>query len=166
MNLTYRPMTAADLPAALALRVATRENAVTLEELRDDYGITPESLAESMATHVQGWFCEAPGPAGVQVAGFAMGDRSNGEVQVVALHPDFEGRGIGKTLLALVRDWLFAEGHEEIWLLANPDPGVRAYGFYRKLGWRATGERRGGDEVMTLRRPDQAGARHSDLTTV
>lgn len=156
MSLTYRPMTVAELPAVLALRVATRENAVTLEELRDDYGITPASLAAAMATHVQGWLCEAAGQvggqAGAQVAGFAMGDRSNGEVQVVALHPDFEGRGIGKTLLAQVRDWLFAEGHEEIWLLANPDPGVRAHGFYRKLGWRATGERRGGDEVMTLRR--------------
>lgn len=144
---SYREMIAADLPAVFELRVATRENAVTMKELEEDYGITPESLAEAMRSHVKGWLCEDAG----QVVGFAMGDRSNGEVQVVAIRPSHEGRGIGKRLLSHVRDWLFDNGHHEIWLLANPDPSVRAHGFYRKLGWSATGERRGYDEVMTLR---------------
>lgn len=146
MPLVYREMTTADLPAVLELRVATRENAVTLEELEEDYGITPESLAEAMATHVRGWLCEEAG----QVVGFAMGDSENGEVQVVAIRPGYEARGIGKRLLATVCDWLFDAGHEEIWLLSNPDPGVRAHGFYRRLGWRPTGEKRGYDEVMVL----------------
>lgn len=70
----------------------------------------------------------------------------------MAVLPDYEDRGIGKTVLASVRDWLFGQGHEEIWLLANPDPKVRAHAFYRKLGWRATGEIRHGDEVMVLER--------------
>ena len=79
--MTYREMLVADLPAVFELRVATRENAVTLEELEQDYGITPASLAEAMATDVKGWLCEEEG----LVVGFAMGDRSNGEVQVVAV---------------------------------------------------------------------------------
>ncbi len=146
MSLVYREMATDDLPAVFELRVATRENAVTMEELEEDYGITPQSLAEAMATHVKGWLCEDNGLA----VGFAMGDRANGEVQVVALRPSHEGRGIGKRLLDQVTSWLFSEGHEEIWLLSNPDPTIRAYGFYRRLGWRPTGERRGYDEVMTL----------------
>jgi ribosomal protein S18 acetylase RimI-like enzyme len=157
--LTYRPMTAADLPAVFAVRLATVENAVTLEELAEGYGITPQSLAAAMETHVRGWLCEdGGGEDGGRAVGFAMGDRSNGEVQVVAVLPGYEGRGIGKALLLEVQAWLFSEGHEEIWLGANPDPGVRASGFYRRLGWRRTGVMKGGDEVLRLRRGDAARA--------
>jgi len=147
MEPTIREMGVEDLPAVLEVRLSTIENAITLEELAKDYGVTPDSLAAAMEGDVKGWLCEDSG----QVVGFAMGDRSNGEVQVVALRPSHEKRGIGKSLLAHVRDWLFAEGHNEIWLLSNPDPTIRAYSFYRRLGWQATGERRGHDEVLTLR---------------
>ncbi len=91
-----------------------------------------------------------------------MGDRSNGEVQVVAVLPEYEGRGIGNSLLTHVQTWLFSEGHEEIWLLANPDPNIRAHGFYRKLGWRTTGAQREGDEVMKLRRTENAADHETD----
>lgn len=144
MTLHFREMQVEDLPAVFELRVSTRENAVTMEELEEDYGITPASLAEAMAHDVKGWLCEEQD----LVVGFAMGDRANGEVQVVAVRPGFEGRGIGKRLLGLVEDWLYQEGHREIWLLSNPDSSVRAYGFYRRLGWRPTGERRGYDEIL------------------
>ena len=144
MPLNFREMQVQDLPAVFELRISTRENAVTLEELEEDYGITPASLAEAMAQDVKGWLCEEQS----LVVGFAMGDRSNGEVQVVAVRPGFEGRGIGKRLLGLVETWLYEAGHREIWLLSNPDSSVRAHGFYRRLGWRPTGERRGYDEVL------------------
>lgn len=49
-----------------------------------------------------------------------------------------------------MRDWLFKEGYEEIWLLANPDPSIRATGFYRHLRWEATGTMRGYDQVLKL----------------
>ena len=144
MTLSFREMQVEDLWAAFELRVSTRENAVTMEELQEDYGITPASLAEAMAGDVKGWLCEEKG----LVVGFAMGDRSNGEVQVVAVRPSHENRGIGKRLLGLVQIWLHEQGHQEIWLLSNPDSGVRAHGFYRKLGWQPTGERQGYDEVL------------------
>ena len=144
-------MTVDDLPAVFAVRLSTVENAITIDELRDDYGITQESLAESMGTHVCGWLCE---DADI-VVGFSMGDQKNGEVQVVAVRPNYEGRGIGKTVLSLVTDWLFAAGHQEIWLGANPDPTIRAYGFYRRLGWQATGRFKGEDEIMVLRKSDR-----------
>ena len=147
MALIIREMTVADLPAVFSVRTSTIENAITIEELETDYGITPESLAEAMNSHVRGWLCEYS----EEVVGFSMGDQSNGEVQVVAVHPDHEGKGIGKTVLNEVKNWLFSSGHDEIWLSANPDPKIRAYGFYRKLGWRATGKMKGCDEIMVLR---------------
>ena len=146
--LQFREMSADDLPAVFELRVSTVENAITLEALERDYGITPESLAEAMKGEVRGWLCEVDG----KVVGFSMGDRSNGEVQVVAVLPGYEGRGIGRGVLKRVQDWLYASGHEEIWLCANPDPDIRATGFYRKLGWRKTGRMKGEDEVLTRRK--------------
>lgn len=157
MSLVFRTLTPADIPAVLEVRFSTRENAVTLEILRDHYGITPESLADALSGRVKGWLCEEHGKA----VGFAMGDGATGEVQVVAVRPDHEGRGIGKRLLTMVQDWLFSEGHKEIWLLANPDPGIRASGFYRNLGWRKTGEIKGHDKVLKLSDAD-GGSVHGD----
>ncbi len=148
MELTVREMTAADLPAFFDLRISTLENAVTMQELEEVYGVTPASLAEGLQSSLRGWLCEDGGKA----VGFAMGDQANGEVQVVAVLPRFEGRGVGAALLGRVRDWLFAEGHSEIWLLANPDPAIRASGFYEALGWRPNGRWQGEDHVLVLHR--------------
>lgn len=145
--LVFRKMTVDDLPAVFSVRTSTKENAITMEELEEDYDITPESLAEAMNSHVKGWLCEDSDV----VVGFSMGDRLNGEVQVVAVHPDYEGRGIGKALLNEVKNWLFSSGHEEIWLGSNPDSNIRAHGFYRYLGWQATGKMKGYDEILVLR---------------
>ena len=147
-GLRYRAMSSDDLPAVFAVRLSTIENAITMERLEEDYGITPESLAEAMKSHVQGWLCEDS----ERVVGFSMGDRGNGEVQVVAVLPEFEGLGIGRSLLERVAAWLFTAGRDQIWLAATPDPKIRAYGFYRRLGWRSTGEMIEDDEVMVLRR--------------
>ena len=146
MALSIRKITTDDLPAVFSVRMSTIENAITMEQLNAYYGITPESLANAMKTNVCGWLCEISG----DVVGFSMGDQSSGEVLVVAVHPDYEGRGVGKRVLEKVKDWLFSRGHQEIWLGANPDPSIRAYGFYRKLGWQVTGELRGSDEIMFL----------------
>ena len=144
MTLSFREMTADDLDAVLHVRLSTRENAVTLQELEEDYGVTPTRLAAAMRRDVRGWLCED----GSEVVGFSMGDLSNGEVQVVAVLPDYEGKGIGKELLSRVCDWLHSEGWDEIWLKANPDPEVRASGFYERLGWKATGEAAGYDHIL------------------
>lgn len=138
-----------DLSAAFAVRMSTIDNAITMEELERDYDITPQSLAEAMTSHVAGWLCEDSGTA----VGFSIGDRLNGEVQVVVVRPEYEGHGIGKNLLSRVQEWLFAEGHKEIWLRSNPDPTIRAYGFYRRLGWQTTGREVGEDEVLVFPNP-------------
>lgn len=146
MDLEYRQMTLEDVAATFAVRTSTLENAITMERLESDYGITPKSLADAMGRDVKGWVCVH----GEEVVGFSMGNASSAEVLVVAVRPEYEGQGIGETVLAQVRDWLFAAGHEQIWLMTTPDPRLRAYGFYQSLGWQTTGEMRGGDERLVL----------------
>jgi GNAT superfamily N-acetyltransferase len=133
-----------DVAGALEMRGRTRENAVGPEELEAVYGITEPGLRAQMTGSLFGWVAEAQGA----VVGFAMGDTATGEVGVVALLPDWEGQGIGRALLTHVTDGLRAAGHRRLWLLANPDAGVRASGFYARLGWRNTGEMRGEDVVL------------------
>ncbi len=136
-----------DVASVLELRLSTRENPVTLQELEQDYGVTPQSMTAALVEgRVQGWLCENAGT----VVGFAMGDPATGEVLVLAVRPGHERQGIGRRLLQAVVDALRAQGHRSIWLLSNPDPGTRAYGFYRKLGWAATGRMVREDEIMKL----------------
>jgi len=96
MPLTYRQMRAEDVPAALAVRLSTKENAVTLDELKEDYSVTPQSVADELRSDASGWVCEDDGT----LVGFSMGNGLNGEIAVVAVAPEYEGRGIGKTVLA------------------------------------------------------------------
>jgi hypothetical protein len=53
--------------------------------------------------------------------------------------------------LSLVVDRLRAEGVQRIWLVAPADPALRAFGFYRALGWQPTAEQlESGNEVLEL----------------
>ena len=69
-----------------------------LEEL----GITKESVSAMMDTSHRGWLCEADD----KIVGFAMGNRENGEMWVIAVIPEYEKIGIGAKLLNRVEDWL------------------------------------------------------------
>ena len=129
-TLIYRAAILEDVPALFAVRVATRENTYTLAELAV-LGITEQTVGGKLRGSYGGWVCEAAG----RVVGFSMADRSTGELWVIAVLPEFEGRGVGARLMALAEEWLWSCGCEEAWLTTSIDPGLRAYGFYRKLGW-------------------------------
>ena len=64
-----------------------------------------------------------------------MGNRETGEFWVIAVLPEYEGRGIGSKLLNLAESWLWATGWKEIWLWISLDTQLRAYSFYSKHGW-------------------------------
>jgi GNAT superfamily N-acetyltransferase len=57
------------------------------------------------------------------------------EFWVIAVLPEYEGRGIGSKLLNLAENWLWEIGWKEIWLWTSPDSRLRAYSFYKKHGW-------------------------------
>jgi GNAT superfamily N-acetyltransferase len=131
----------------IRLRGLTRENAVSAERLRAR-GITAESWAGDMQSgELQGFVALAGG----QLAGYCFGHGRSGEVVVLALHPSFEGQGIGRRLLARVVQVLRGQGHARLFLGCSADPAVRSHGFYRHLGWRSTGRLDAhGDEELEL----------------
>ena len=142
-----RELVAADIPAIFAVRVSTTENAINEAQLTE-LGITPESTEAAIRDNLKGWVAEVDG----EVTGFVMGDKNTGEVTVLALRPEHEGRGLGKQLMQQVSEWLFAMGHDELWLLTGAIPSFRAYGFYQAIGWQPTGERVDANEKFILRR--------------
>ncbi len=126
----YRDITAADTPSLFYIRTRTRENAYSLGQLHD-LDITPESVTHKLSTSSQGWLCTVAD----QAVAFCMADRSTGELWVIAVLPQHEGRGIGSQLMSLAEQWLRASGCTWEWLTTDVDTTLRAYGFYRHRGW-------------------------------
>ena len=144
----YRRAISSDLPACLDVRGRTRDNPLTVDHLAS-LGITPESGGPLIDSgHSVGFVATSTS----QVVGFCFADTRSGEVTVLALLPEFEGEGIGRTLLQLTTQILFSSGYEEVWLKASPDSQTRAYGFYRHLGWQWRGiTDEIGDQILRLR---------------
>jgi len=81
-----------------------------------------------------------------------VADSATGEITFLAVLPSHEGQGIGRRLLSLVVNRLHMAGAQRIWLAAPSDPADRAYGFYRAVGWQATGDRTNkGDDILEPR---------------
>ena len=138
-----------DLPACIGVRGRTRDNPLSAEHLAS-LGVTPESWSPLMARQqIQGFVAESAS----EIVGFCFGDQPSGEVLVLAVLSDFEGKGVGRRLLRLITEILFSCGHHELWLAASPHPDVRAHGFYRRLGWTWRGETDAiGDQILYLGR--------------
>lgn len=145
MSLLCRRAVPEDAAACITLRARTRENAFTESELAG-LGITRESwAAEIRDGTLPGHVAMVDG----DMAGYCFGERDSGEVVVLALLPEHEGRGIGRALLQKVVGDLHALGFARLFLGCSADPASRSHGFYRHLGWRSTGTfDAAGDEVL------------------
>ena len=146
----FRRAIAADLPGCMSVRGRTRDNPLSPEQL-STLGVTQDTWAPLIdGEQLQGFVAETA----TELVGFCFGDQSSAEVLVLAVLPDYEGRGIGRRLLRNTMEGLFVMGHSRVWLAASPDPAIRAHGFYRKLGWvwdGATNEI--GDQILSLCAP-------------
>lgn len=135
MELTFRPARGEDVAACIDIRGKTRENAFSADDLAA-VGVTLESWTAAVEDgSLPGYVATGDG----KVAGYCFGDRHTGEIVVLALLPDYEGHGAGKTLLSLVVRDLKALGFKRVFLGCASDPAVRSHGFYRHLGWTSTG---------------------------
>ena len=145
--LSYRRAVPGDGAACVALRGMTRQNAFSEAQLRS-IGVTAESWADNIRSGaLPGHVCTSGGT----MVGYCFGSRETGEIEVLAVLPDFEGLGIGRELLSRTVSELRAIGHRRVFLGCSPDPASRSYGFYRHLGWRSTGTfDEHGDEVLEL----------------
>ena len=134
----YRRATPADIPGIMALRGAVREN-----RLRDPSRVTAVDCLW-FVEHSDIWVCEVTG----LLAGFSAADPRDGSIWALFLDPAFEGRGLGTALLARACDTLRAAGHSRATL--GTEPGTRAEGFYRHVGWTPTGRPPDGEAGFSL----------------
>ena len=145
MHIQYRPATPGDIDACITLRGQTRQNSISRQQLAD-LGITASSWGAAVAS---GKLVGYIGVASNGIIGYCFGYADTGEIVVLAVLPDAEGKGIGKTLLLWVVRQMISKGYLRLFLGCSDDPAVRSYGFYRRLGWCTTGtidER--GDEIL------------------
>lgn len=147
MTIHYRDALPDDAAACIDLRGRTRENAFSAAQLAG-LGITEDSWAAGIA---EGDSIGRIAWEGERMAGYCFADRESGEVLVLALLPEFENRGIGRQLLQDVVSLTRDAGHTRLFLACSADPRSRSYGFYRHLGWKATGEiDEAGDQILEL----------------
>ena len=146
-NLEFRAAKPEDTAECMVVRSRTRQNAASQEWLRS-IGITRESWARNIRSGaLEGHVCVADG----NIVGFCFGVRETGEIQVIALLPAYEDRGIGRVLLDMTCEGLASLGHDSLFLSCNHNPASRSYGFYRHLGWRSTGSfDQYGDEILEM----------------
>jgi ribosomal protein S18 acetylase RimI-like enzyme len=152
-TLHYRPAVSADAAECVVLRGQTRENAISAATLAS-LGITAGSWANDIETgRLPGYVCTDDD----RIVGYCFGDKHTGEIVVLAVLPQYEGRGIGKALLLQVVEDLRSLGYRRLFLGCSSDPSHRSHGFYRRLGWRPTGSFDvNGDEVLELQWQDAA----------
>ena len=143
----YRTALPEDAAECLVVRGKTRQNPASEEWLRS-IGITTQSMAENIREGaLPGHVCIVD----EAIVGFCFGLRETGEIQVLAVLPDFENRGVGRELLDRTCKDLAKLGHSRLFLGCSPDPASRSHGFYRHLGWRSTGTfDKYGDEILEI----------------
>lgn len=145
----FREMTSADVPMTFLVRAAAKENPMPLDSGLKALGITLESVRGHLATTHQGFVCEIEG----LVIGFTIADNRTGELWVLSVWPEYEGKGIGRELMNLAQNWLFSKGWDKLWLTTGVKPS-RALALYQKLGWKITGTLpHGGSYRMELDKP-------------
>lgn len=124
----FRQAQLSDIPQIQLVRNSVREN-----QLSDPSLVPDQDVAEYITSRGRGWVCEA----GDRVVGFSIVDLVDNNIWALFIHPDFEGRGIGKKLHRLMVDWYFLHTKETIWL--GTEPQSRAELFYRMQGWKEVG---------------------------
>lgn len=143
----FRESKPADISRTFDIRCAAKENPIP-RELLTSIGVTEQTVGVMLATTHRCWVCEIEG----EVVGFVTANGSNGELWVIAVLPEHEGKGIGRKLMTLAQDWLWSKGWKEIWLVTGFDDHARATYLYTKLGWTTAGIR-DNQRLMILKRP-------------
>lgn len=120
----FREANIADIPQIQIVRHSVKENT-----LSDPALVTDQDCETFITIRGKGWVCESDG----QIVGFAIADLQEHNIWALFVHPDMEGKGIGKRLQAMMLDWYFSQTKETVWL--GTSPGTRAEQFYKKTGW-------------------------------
>ncbi|WP_333599988.1 GNAT family N-acetyltransferase [Flavobacterium sp.] len=124
----FREAQVVDIPQIQIVRNAVTENTLSNPDL-----VTNADCEEFLFHRGKGWVCEADN----QIVGFAIADLKEHNIWALFVHPDYDKKGIGKTLHHLMLDWYFGQTNKTVWL--GTAPGTRAEEFYKRMGWIVTG---------------------------
>jgi len=124
----YREAKPVDIAQIQVVRNSVKENV-----LSDPALVSDKDCEEFLTVRGKGWVCEIDG----DVAGFAIVDIKDNNIWALFVHPDHEGKGIGKKLHDQMIDWYFKQTTTMVWL--GTAPGTRAERFYRTAGWKEVG---------------------------
>ena len=130
----FRVATSADIAGIQIVRNAVKENT-----LPDPSYVSDADCEEFMNKRGRGWVCEIESV----IVGFAIADLKENNIWALFIHPQHEGKGIGKQLHKMMLDWYFDQQKNSVWL--GTAPKTRAEQFYRKAGWIETGVRPNGE---------------------
>lgn len=137
-----------DWEAMHMVRMAVKENVLSNPLL-----VTKAHYLDYLSIRGKGWLFEIQN----QVVGFAIIDVLEHNVWALFVLPEFEGRGIGRSLHNEMLKWYFQNYDETIWL--STAFNTRAEGFYNKLGWQPAGKFGEAELKFTLSKSDWAKAR-------
>ncbi|MEO8713143.1 MAG: GNAT family N-acetyltransferase [Parafilimonas sp.] len=124
----FREAIIEDIPQMQIVRNSVKENMLSNPAL-----ITDEDCAAFITQRGKGWVCEIDD----FIAGFSIADLKEKNIWALFVHPEFEGKSIGKKLHDIMLDWYFDQTKEPVWL--GTAPNTRAEKFYRKAGWKEIG---------------------------
>ena len=130
----FREAIPADIPQLQVVRHLVKENI-----LSDPALVTDEDCNNYLTNRGKGWVCEVEN----KIVGFAIADLSDHSVWALFIHPEFENKGIGKTLHQMMMKWYFSQTRKTVWL--STAAGTRAEKFYLLQGWRQTGILKNGE---------------------
>lgn len=137
-----------DIETLFEIRCSVRENHLDREQLAAR-GISRDSLL--VAIESSDWLCLIAERRG-QALGFCMAQRARGEIFALFLRTQAQGQGIGRQLMQAAEAELFAAGHDSLSLATGDDPALRAFGFYRHLGWEPGEPAPHGDRIFRKQR--------------
>lgn len=124
----YREAGIIDIEGLSVVRLAVKENVLNNPAL-----VTYQDYANYLTAHGKGWLCEENG----SITGFAIVDITDDNIWALFVHPEYEGKGIGKKLHHMMLDWYFSQAEGPVWL--GTASGTRAAEFYARQGWTPVG---------------------------
>lgn len=117
-----------DIPVLHSIRMAVKENVLSHPDR-----VRAADYLPFITMHGKGWVSEDS----EGIRGFAIVDTAQHNVWALFVHPDWEGRGMGRELQRRMLDWYFERWDAALWLTTGQH--TRAELFYIATGWRKAG---------------------------
>jgi GNAT superfamily N-acetyltransferase len=124
----FREASVDDIQQMQVVRNSVKENMLSNPALVPD-----KDVEEYITRRGKGWVCLMDDI----IAGFSIVDLKENNIWALFVNPEYEAKGIGRNLHALMLNWYFEQTKDKVWL--GTSPNTRAEIFYRMKGWKEVG---------------------------